>query len=327
MKVLGTEKAAILLMSLHEDSAREIMNSLDSDEINTISVAMAKLGNIDSETVEKVLIEFVHDLNQSLTLVGNSKTAEKFLRKVLDEGKIGAVLDKMRSANTNTVWEVLSNLDDNAITQFVKNEYPQTAALILSKIPGYKAAKVLKLLNSEYSAEVINRIVSLNKVKTVTLENLEKVIESELKDKRGIFNTDDNNRIVAEIFNNFSKDDEQYFMNVLKERNPLAAKSVARMMFTFDELAYINPHGIQILIQSVDNNTIIHALSDSSDIVKDAFLGSMSQRVARMVTDEITSSRISKKDSIDAQNRILKIAKRMIADGSIVIEKTVNNDE
>ncbi len=326
MGVSGIEKAAILLMSLHEDNAREIVNSLDSDEINAISVAMAKLGNIDSDAVEKVLIEFIHDLNQSLTLVGNAKTTEKFLRKVLDDNKLNNVLDRMYSANTNTVWEVLSGFDDNAIAKFVKNEYPQTTALILSKIPGHKAAKILKLLNPEYSVEVISRMASLGRVKTTTIENLEKTLEGELKDKHGILNAGDNNRIVAEIFNNFNKDDERYFMETLKARDPIVAKSIAKMMFTFDELAHINPHGIQMIIQSVDNQTIINALVNAEEAVKNTFLSAMSQRIGRMIAEEIQSSNISIKENTDAQNRVLKIAKNMIADGSITFERTIEND-
>ena len=102
MLISGIEKAAIFIMSLNEDNAKQIINSLDQDELNAISVAMTKLGNVDSEIVEKVLISFAHDLNQSLNIIGNSKTAEKFLSKVLDEQKFNTVLEKIRNANSLT---------------------------------------------------------------------------------------------------------------------------------------------------------------------------------------------------------------------------------
>ena len=101
MLISGIEKAAILIMSLNEDNARQIINYLDQDELNAISVIMTKLGNVDSETVEKVLISFAHDLNQSLNIVGNSKTAERFLSRVLDEQKFNSVLEKIKNANTS----------------------------------------------------------------------------------------------------------------------------------------------------------------------------------------------------------------------------------
>ncbi len=325
MLISGIEKAAIFIMSLSEDNARQIINSLDQDELNTISVAMAKLGDVDSETVEKVLISFAHDLNQSLNIIGNSRTAEKFLSKVLDEQKFNTVLEKIKNANTNTIWEMISNLDDGSVAQFIKHEYPQTAAVILTKIPSYKAAKILKMLSQEYSIEVLRRMMYLDSVKVETLHDLEQVLETQLKDKTSAFNLEDNTKVIAEIFNSFSKDDEQMFMNSLKERDPIAAEKVSKMMLVIDDLIFIKGTGIQSIMQKIDNNTLIVALSGASEAIKDLFLNSMSQRVARMISDEIGGGvKNSKKEIFEAQSRILKIVKSMLGDGTIVLDKQFN---
>ena len=326
MLISGIEKAAILIMSLNEDNARQIINYLDQDELNAISVIMTKLGNVDSETVEKVLISFAHDLNQSLNIVGNSKTAERFLSRVLDEQKFNSVLEKIKNANTNTIWEMISNLDDASVAQFIKHEYPQTAAVILTKLPSYKSAKILKMLSQEYSVEVLRRMMHLDTVKIETLNNLEQVLESQLLDKESAFNTEDNTKVIAEIFNNFSKDDEQMFMCILKDRDPNAAEQIARMMLVIDDLVFIKGDGIQSVIKNIDNNTLISALSGASEEIRDLFLQNMSQRVARMVSDEITGGvRHSRKEIFEAQSKILKVVKSMIADGTILIEKTFNS--
>ncbi len=326
MLISGIEKAAILIMSLNEDNARQIINYLDQDELNAISVIMTKLGNVDSETVEKVLISFAHDLNQSLNIVGNSKTAERFLSRVLDEQKFNSVLEKIKNANTNTIWEMISNLDDSSVAQFIKHEYPQTAAVILTKLPSYKSAKILKMLSQEYSVEVLRRMMHLDTVKIETLNNLEQVLESQLLDKESAFNTEDNTKVIAEIFNNFSKDDEQMFMGILKDRDPNAAEQIARMMLVIDDLVFIKGDGIQSVIKNIDNNTLISALSGASEEIRDLFLQNMSQRVARMVSDEITGGvRHSRKEIFEAQSKILKVVKSMIADGTILIEKKFNS--
>jgi flagellar motor switch protein FliG len=326
MLISGTEKAAILLMSLTEENARQIMNYLDQEELNAISIAMTRLGTVDSETVEKVLIEFAHDLNQSLDVIGNAKTAEKFLKKVLDENKFNTVIEKIKNANTNTIWEMIGNLDDTSISQFIRNEYPQTAALILTKISSYKAARVLKMLSKEYSTEVLRRMMYLDSVKAETLQDLEKVLENQLLDNNSAFNTEDNTKVIAEIFNNFSKDDEQFFMGLLREKDPTSAEKIARMMLSFDDLMFIKPDSIQVLMKKIDNTTLIIALSTASDQIKDLFLSNMSQRVSRMISDEISSgAKYSRKESFDAQARILKTVKGMVADGSIVIEKQFNS--
>ncbi len=326
MLISGIEKAAILIMSLNEDNARQIINYLDQDELNAISVIMTKLGNVDSETVEKVLISFAHDLNQSLNIVGNSKTAERFLSRVLDEQKFNSVLEKIKNANTNTIWEMISNLDDASVAQFIKHEYPQTAAVILTKLPSYKSAKILKMLSQEYSVEVLRRMMHLDTVKIETLNNLEQVLESQLLDKESAFNTEDNTKVIAEIFNNFSKDDEQMFMCILKDRDPNAAEQIARMMLVIDDLVFIKGDGIQSVIKNIDNNTLIAALSGTSEEIRDLFLQSMSQRVARMVSDEITGGvRHSRKEIFEAQSKILKVVKAMISDGTIMIEKKFNS--
>jgi flagellar motor switch protein FliG len=325
MLISGIEKVAIFIMSLNEDNAKQIINALDQDELNAISVAMTKLGNIDSETVEKVLISFAHDLNQSLNIIGNSKTAEKFLSKVLDEQKFNTVLEKIRNANTNTVWEMISNLDDESVAQFIKNEYPQTAAVILTKLPSYKAAKILKMLNSEYAVEVLRRMMYLDTVKVEALHDLEQVLETQLKDKTSAFNVEDNTKVIAEIFNSFSKDDEQLFMNSLKERDPIAADKVSKMMMVFDDLIFIKSNGIQALMQKIDNSTLIIGLSGASEGVREIFLNSMSQRVARMISEEISAGvKNSKKEIFEAQSKILKVVKAMVGDGTIMIDKRSN---
>jgi flagellar motor switch protein FliG len=224
----GAEKVAILIMILKDDNViREIFNRLDSNEIYEISLAMSNLGHIDSEKVEKVLIEFSHDLNQSLEIVGNTKIAENFLKRILNENDYGKVLDKLKYAHTSSTWEMLNNLNEASIAQFLKNEYPQTSALILSKLSAYKSAKILKMLSQEYSVEVLRRMMYLENVKGETLESVEKVIEGELNDMSSPFNKDDNSKVLAEIFNNFTKEDERFFMNALKNKDPEIAEKIS----------------------------------------------------------------------------------------------------
>ena len=325
MTIKGSEKAAILIMTLQDEEViKSIFSKLDQNEIYEISLAMTNLGNIESDQVEKVLIEFAHDLNQSLQVVGNVRTAERFLKRVLDDQEYNKIIDKIKHANTSSTWDMISNMDDSSVAQFIKHEYPQTAALILSKLPGYKAAKVLKLLSKEYSVEVLRRMVHLDIVQPETLNRVETVIENEISSLSSQFNRPDNIGVIAEIFNNFSKDDEVLFMGALMDKDPNAAEKIAKSMLTFDDLLLLKEDSIVSITQKTDNKTLVTALSGASQAIRDLFLGTMSQRVARMLSDEIDSgSRFSKKEVMEAQGHILRSVKAMIIDGSITLEKGI----
>lgn len=325
MNRLGIEKAAILMMMIRDsNTVKEIFSKLEQNEIYEISLAMANLGNIDSDRVEKVIIEFAHELNQSLQIVGNVKTAELFLKKVLNEEEYEKVFNKIKHANTSSTWELINNLDDTSVTQFIKYENPQTAALILSKLSGYKSSRILKNLNKDFSIEILRRMMFLNNVKSDTLSRVERVIESEINNLSSQFNRSDSVNMIAEIFNNLSKDDEAFFMEALHEKDPEVADKIAKAMLTFDDLEFIQSNGISEIIKRIDNNTLVISLSGASESVRTVFLGTMSQRVARMIADEIEGgAKYSKKDIIDAQSKILKLVKGMIADGTIVINKNI----
>jgi flagellar motor switch protein FliG len=322
MTIRGVDKVAILMMTIKdEDVIRDIFSRLDPSEVYEISLAMTNLGNIESDQVEKVLIEFAHDLNQSLQIVGNVRTAERLLKKVLNENDYNKIFDRIKHANTSSTWDMISNMDDLSVAQFIKHEYPQTTALILSKLPGQKSAKILKLLSKEYSVEVLRRMINLDSVNQDTLTSVERVIEGEISSISSHFNKEDNINIVTEIFNNFSKDEEVFFMNAIREKDEETADKISKNMLTFDELKLITDGGIAAIIQKVDNNILLAALANTSKEIQDMFLGSMSQRVARMMSDEIASNRYSRKASMEAQAAILKVVKKLITDGSISIEK------
>jgi flagellar motor switch protein FliG len=323
--IKGIEKVAILLMKLQSDKARTIFNYLDPDEINAISLAMTRLGIVDSDTVEKVILEFLHDLNQSLNVVGNPRTTEKLLKKILDDDKYKTVIEKIKDSNTNTIWEMIADLDDSVIAQFIKNEYPQTAALILAKIPSFKASRVLKQLSKEYATEVLVRMMHLDSVKTETLQNIEKVLEAELLNRSRQFKLDDNSKAVIDIFNNFNKEDEQYFMQLIKDKDPLFANKVAKSLITIEDLVFIKDNGIQQVIKNLDNNSLIIGLSGSPKTIQDLFINNMSQRIARIVEDEIaTGNKYSRQEIIEAQIKIIKVVKNLINDGLIVLDKNLD---
>ena len=326
MSISGISKVAVFLLSLEPERAGVIMKKLSPEELTTVSFAMANLGTISSEEVEKILIEFVHTLHQSVQVIGTHRTTEDFLRQVLDEQSLNPVLEKLRNANISTTWELIANLDDSVIAQFIKNEYPQTAALILTKIPSYKASKILKILSREYVSEVMIRMIHMDIIKPDILNNIEKVLEAELLDRSSVLYAQDNNKVIAEIFNNFNRDDEQYFMNLLKERDLNAAQKISKLMLTIDDLIFIHPEHIQAILKLVDNNILIAALSSVSESIKDLFLSNMSQRVARIIKDELSEgAKYSPKDSFEAQVKVLKVVKKLLADNVITIDKNLDN--
>ncbi len=321
----GAEKVAILLMALSTEVASQIVNSLDEEEIREVSHTMANLGTIESEIVERVILEFINDINSSLGFVGNAKNTERFLRKTLEREKLDGVIKEVHNLSISNVWEKLSNLSDQVIADFLKSEYPQTAAVVISKLSSSQAAKVLSVLNKEYAFEVIKRMLAIEDVKREALDKLEKSLQGQLASGMNKVHYN-NNKVVAEIFNNFDPNSEKNFMSMLESYNQDAALGIRRFMFTFKDLASIDVNGIQALLKVADKSKLALALKEAPEDVQQAFLRGMSQRASKLLIEEVESiGSVRAKDIQEAQVSILNITKDLIAKGVVKFDQNGSN--
>ena len=318
LKLSGTDKAAILLLSLETDIAARLIQSLEDSEVQEISQAMANLGKIPSEVTEQVVIEFAHQINETLAVIGNFSSTEKFLRKVLSDDKVNSIIEEIRGPIGKNVWDKLNKVQPRVLANFLKNEHPQTAALIISKIQPVTAARILSMLNSEFVTEILIRILSLETVKKDVLDNVEKTIRQHFIGDVSRINQSDNNYIIAEIFNNLDRTNEERLMAILEKQSHEVAGKVRKLMFTFDDLIRVDSSGMQTLIRVIDKNQLALALKDASEDIKQLIAANMSQRAYKLLMEEVQGLGDVKAKEIDeARSYIVRTTKEMIRDEAI----------
>ncbi|MBN66386.1 MAG: flagellar motor switch protein FliG [Rickettsiales bacterium] len=327
-KLTGAEKSAILLMSVDEENASKIFSMMDDEEIKEVSNIMANLGQVSSETVERIFLEFVEQMSASGVVVGTFDTTEKLLLKALGKERVDGIMEDIRGPAGRTTWDKLGNVNEEILATFLKNEYPQTIALVLSKIRSDHAARVLSEFPDELAMEVMTRMLSMEAVKKEVMDGVEKTLRVEFMSNLAKTQRQDSHELMAEIFNNFSRDAEAKYMAQLEERDLEAAERIRALMFTFEDLIKIDPTGIQSLLRQVDKDKLGIALKGASENIKDLFFSNMSERASKILREDMEAmGPVRLKDVDDTQMYIVGIAKDLAARGEIVIADSSGEDQ
>lgn len=324
----GIEKTAIMLMSIEEDNAAKIFNMMEEDEIKEISNVMANLGQISSETVERLFLEFVEQMSAAGVVVGTYDTTERLLTKALGKEKVDAIMEDIRGPAGRTTWDKLGNVSEEVLAAYLKNEYPQTIALVISKIRPDHAAAVLCEFPEDLAMEVMMRMLSMEAVKKDVLDGIEKTLRVEFMSNLAKTQRRDSHELMAEIFNNFNRDNESKFMAKLEERDEESAERIRALMFTFEDLIKIDPTGIQTLLRAVDKDKLGIALKGASEAMKDMFFSNMSERASKILKEDMESmGPVRLKDVDESQMHIVGIAKDLAAKGEIIIADSNGEDQ
>lgn len=324
----GSEKCAVLMLSLGEDHAARLFSMMDDDEIREISQTMANLGNINSKLVERLFKEFAEKFSSTGGLMGTLENTERLLGKVLDKDRLSNIMEEIRGPAGRTMWDKLGNVNEEVLANFLKNEYPQTVAVVLSKIKPDHAARVLALFPEAFAMEVIMRMLRMESVQKDVLNDVEKTLKTEFMNNLSRTSRRDPYEVMADIFNNFDRNTETRFLSALEERSKDSAESIKALMFTFDDLARLNPSGIQTLLRTVDKDKLPIALKGSSDALKDLFFSNMSERAAKILREDMNSmGPVRVRDVDEAQMAIVSAAKDLAARGEIIIAEEGGDDE
>ena len=319
-KLNGPQKAAIFLMSLGEETAVKLFSRMEDDEIRELSAIMSSLGDVKAEIVERLFVDFAESVSATGALVGNYDNTERLLVKALGKSRVDSIMEEIRGPAGRTTWDKLGNVSEEILANFLKHEYPQTIAVVLSKIKADHASKVIMNLPEEMSIEVILRMLTMESVKKDVMEGIEKTLRMEFMSNLAKRQTRDSHEMLAEIFNNFDRNSEGKFMGKLEERNPESANRVRALMFTFEDLAKINQAGIQTLLRGIDKDKLALALKGASETIKDLFMSNMSERASKILRDELeVMGPVRIKDVDEAQQYIVSIAKDLSSKGEIII--------
>jgi flagellar motor switch protein FliG len=327
-KLSGPERAAVLLLALGETHGSKIWGMLDDDELRTLSIVMSTLGTVEAPVIENLLLEFVGRISVSGALMGNYDATERLLQQYLPPERVGGIMEEIRGPAGRNMWEKLSNVQEEVLANYLKNEYPQTIAVVLTKIRPEHAARVLAILPEELALDVVSRMLKMEAVQKEVIERVENTLRTEFMSSLSQTRRRDAHEMMAEIFNNFDRQTETRFMTALEDENRDSAERIKTLMFTFDDLTRLDAGSAQTLMRHIDKDKLAVALKGATETVRQFFMANMSSRAAKMLADDMGAlGPVRLRDVDEAQAQLVNLAKDLGGKGEIMIAKSHGDEE
>lgn len=324
-QLTGAQKSAVLLIALGVEAASAVLKRLDDNEVEQISVEIARLRNVSSEVVEEVLLEY-RDLAMAQDYIAQGGVS--FARQALEEA-VGArraedILMKVEAAMEVSAFHLLQTVDTDQLTNFLRNEHPQTAALILSHLNPVKGSDIIKHLDPELQSEILYRLATMGKTSPEMLNDIENVIRDQLGSVFGAqLSVSGGVEQVAEILNGTSRNTERGILDSIRDRSAELADSIKQLMFVFEDLVNLHDRDLQRLLTEVEQNDLAVSLKASSEKLKKKVFQNVSERVADGIQEEIDlMGPVRVSDVEESQRRILETAQRLEDEDEIVLSRT-----
>jgi flagellar motor switch protein FliG len=316
----GTERAAILLLTLGEKEAAEVLKQMGAKEVQRIGAAMAKLQNVSREEVQNVINEFSSSVeNQTSVGVG----AEDFLRKVLVDAlgseKAAGIIDRISVGRSTKGLEALKWMDGRAVAELIRLEHPQIIAIVLAYLEADQAAEVLAHLPPNMRSDIMVRIATLDGVQPSALSELDDIMEKTFAGK-GTTRTSalGGAKAAADIINNLEPSQEGIIMEQITQTDEQLGSRIQDLIFVFDNLLEIDDRSMQELLRQVASDKLLLAMKGAEDDMKEKIFKNMSQRAAEMLKDDLESKGPVKISEVEgAQKEILQTARKLAEAGAI----------
>ena len=326
-KLTGPEKAAVILLALGEEHTA-LWERLDVEEVKEISQAMATLGNVTADAVEALMIEFVSGLAGSGSVMGSYEQTQKLLSAFLPKERVDGLMEEIRGPAGRTMWDKLGNVNEAVLANYLKNEYPQTVAVILSKVRSDHAARVLTSLPEDFALECVQRMLRMEPVQREILDKIEATLRTEFMSNLARTSKRDSHEMMADIFNSFDRQTEARFIGALEERNRESAERIRALMFVFEDLSKLDPGGVQTLLRAVDKDSLGLAMKGASEGLREMFFSNMSERASKIMREDMESmGPVRLKDVDAAQMAMVQVAKDLAARGEIMLAGQGADDE
>ncbi|WP_420478872.1 flagellar motor switch protein FliG [Brevundimonas sp. FT23028] len=326
-KLTGPEKAAVILLSLGEEHTR-LWEGLDDEEVKEISQAMAGLGTVSSTVVEELMVEFVSGMTGSGAVMGSYEQTQKLLASFMPGDRVEALMEEIRGPAGRTMWDKLGNVNEAVLANYLKNEYPQTVAVVLSKIKPDHASRVLTSLPEDFALECVQRMLRMEPVQRDILDKIEQTLRTEFMSNLARTSKRDSHELMADIFNSFDRQTEARFIGALEERNREAAERIRALMFVFEDLSKLDPGGVQTLLRAVEKDSLALAMKGASETLREMFFSNMSERAAKIMREDMESmGPVRLKDVDQAQMAMVQVAKDLAAKGEIMLVGQGGDDE
>lgn len=319
-RLTGMQRAAALMLALGKENGTLIWEQLAIEEVKELSTAMAQLGRIPAHVVEHLLLLFSSEVSTISSLHGSFETTERLLEGILPSEKLQEVMEDIRGPSGRTMWDKLSNVSENVLAAFLKNEYPQTVAVILSKLKSEHCARVLAALPPEFATDVILRMLRMDTVQKDIVGEIENTLKNEFMSNLSRSQRRDPHEAMADVFNAFDRATEESMLGALDKQSPDSAERIRALMFTFDDLANLMPAAIAVLVKNADKRQMALALKGAPEEMRQIFLAAMTERAAKMLREDIAAmGPVRARECEEAQTGLVRMAKLLADRGEIVL--------
>lgn len=316
----GSERAAILLMSLGEDEAAQVMRHMNAREVQKVGAAMASLSGITSAEVNYVLDEFLSEAGEQTSIgVGADEYLRKTLISALGEDKADSLMDRIVVGGSTKGLDALKWMDGRAVAEVIRLEHPQIIAIVLSHLDSDQGAEVLGQLPDRIRPDVIMRIASLDGIQPSAIKELDAIMEKQFSGNSNIKSSEVGGaKVAADMLNYLDSSDEETIMELIREHDEVLGDRIQELMFVFDNLADIDDRGMQQLLREVASDQLSTALKGASPEVQDKIYRNMSRRAGEMLREDIEAMGPVKISDVEAaQKEILATARAMADSGRI----------
>ncbi len=323
-QLTGAEKAAIFVTNLGTKNARPLFKFLKDEEVEAITLAIARMDNIKPNVVDSVMKEYYRMMsNDELLLEGGTDYANQLLDELDDDIDSDKVRQKLKANSENTAFTEFQESKISQITNFLKKEHPQVIALIFSQLDEKKTAEILGHLDGDLQAEVIYRLTTMEKISTEVIEEIEEVIKEQMG---GMYTVGDRIKsgtdAVAQILNEAEIAVERHVLGMIEERDAQMADDIKQQMFLFEDIIHFNDRTVQTIINEMEKTDLVMGLKGVGENVKNKFLDNMSDRAGAMLQEDMDAlGPVPLKDVKEAQSRIIRKIKQLEEEGQITTRK------
>lgn len=314
------EKAAVLLMSLPPDVAAKVLKELSEEEIQRIFLTAAKIKELSVADIEVTIQEFLEDYNYVATQYSNLEALLEQLQGVLPPEVYERIKSLIGTAGVAEGLEQLEKIDTRVLIGLIKNEHPQTIAVLLSQLTPRKASEILSWLPENLRYDVVKRIATLENISPQFLRQLIETVTEEIKSLgiTGGLKKQEGVAIAAELMNLLDKDTAESLLRRIGEEDPTLEEKIREKMFTFEDIRKLDNRAIIEILKAVDKNTLIVALRGAPDDIKEKFFSSMSKRAAKIMQEDMEALGPVKKSEVEkAQKQVVAVIRKLINEGKI----------
>ena len=324
----GLERSALLLNVLGNNVTSRIFQKMKDNDVKRLVNVMGQVEKVPIPVVKRVLEEFYSEISEQQNLIFGHATGRDFILETLGEDRAKTVLGQLSVVEGSRTLEALELVDSRTLANFLVNEHPQTIALILAHLEPNKKCGVLKRLPEHLQTEVVLRIANLDFISPSLIAQVDEVLKQELA-TLGSIDTQQLGGVqpIADMLNVMDKASEQNIMAGVEEKDPQLAEEIRKLMFVFEDIIFIDDRGMQALLKEVPNDKLIVALKTAPDEIKTKIFRNISKRAGDLLRDDLENMGPVKLSDVEtAQQEIINVAKRLEAEGKLIISRSGDPD-